>query len=175
MELGGLIHLSMMRAKYRSSSILCSWVRILSCFKSCYPCFSLIAWSSDLKNDCTIEDVPPGLDSVAMPIFYSPSEITHFSFTLKTYNYTRADKNSLGYWRGFWLSKSMNIRVGKGSLWLTLFPHLWSTIRSNIVWPKCTGAPVPISNRRGKMTRKGSYMLCGVPIAKGYFVEAIIF
>ena len=37
------------------------------------------------------------------------------------------------------------MRAGKGSLWLILFPHLGSTIRSNVICPKCIGAHVPIS------------------------------
>ena len=66
-ESEGLMCLSMMREKYINSFMLCNWVMILSCFKSCCSCFSLMARSSDLKNDWTAKDEPQGCVSVATP------------------------------------------------------------------------------------------------------------
>ena len=46
----GLIFLSMIREKYKSSSMLVSWAKTLSYLRSRWPCFSLVARSSALKK-----------------------------------------------------------------------------------------------------------------------------
>ena len=52
--------LSMIKEKYISSSMLASSVRILSYLRSCWPCFSLMARSSALKNEDTAEELVLG-------------------------------------------------------------------------------------------------------------------
>ena len=115
----GVNLLSIIRAKYRNSSMLVSWATTLSCFWSCSPCFSFIALSSTLKNDEIAEDVFPGVsdateDSIATHVDCFLSPLTPFSFNLNTYGWIGAGKNSLGSWRGFCPSRSPKNQGRKG-------------------------------------------------------------
>ena len=70
----GVNLLSIIRAKYRNSSMLVSWVKTLSCFRSCSLCFSFIALSSALKNDEIAEDVFLGVSITTEGFVATPAD-----------------------------------------------------------------------------------------------------
>ena len=106
-----------------------------------------------VKNDwIAAKELAPGWASIAIEGFFiataascSPSVTTHFLLHSENICSTDADKNSLGSWRGFWLSNRPKIKVGNGNFWFIFILNLWLTIKSKKIWPNYTGAPVPIS------------------------------